>query len=107
MCIYRSDRPGRPRSTVTIDEILEIRSLHYKWNKIASILGISRATLYRRLEENGRSSQDGSMLDDNELDDVISGIKRDHPNDGERLVCGHLRARGLKVPRQAVRDSIH
>ena len=107
MCIYRSGPPGRPRSTVTIDEILEMRSLHYKWNKIASMLGISRATLYRRLEENGISSQDGSMLDDDELDDVMRAIKRDHPNDGERLVCGHLRARGLKVPRQAVRDSIH
>ncbi len=38
---------------------------------------------------------------------MIRAIKRDHPNDEERLVCGHLRARGLKVPLQAVRDSIH
>ena len=106
-CVYRSGCPGRPRSTVSIDEILELRSLHYKWTKISSILGISRAMLYRRLEENGIPSQDGSMLDDDELDDVVRAIKIDHPNDGERLVCGHLRARGLKLPRQAVRDSIH
>ncbi len=47
------------------------------------------------------------MLDDVELDDVFVALKRDHPNDGERLVCGHLRARGLKVTRQSVRVSIH
>jgi len=71
------------------------------------MLDISRATLYRRLEEAGVSSNDNTPLSDVQLDEIVSSIKQDHPNDGEVLIKGHLISRGIRVPRQALRDSIH
>ena len=71
---------------VQIDDILQLRRLNFKWTKIASILNISRFTLYRRLEEAGISQKDYTELSDQQLDEVIQLIKRDHPNDGEVLL---------------------
>ena len=44
------------------------------------MLDISRATLYRRLEEAANNS---ITLSDAQLDEIILSIKQDHPNDGE------------------------
>ena len=98
---------GRPKANVDIGDILELRHLNYKWTKIASILGVSRATVYRRLEEAGISPDDSSPLTDNQLDEIITSIKRDHPNDGEVLLQGHLLRQGIRVSRQALRNAIH
>ena len=75
---------------------LKLRALHYKWTKIATILGLSRATLYRRLKEAGVSSDDYTQVSDKQLDEVICSIKQDHPNDDEVLLQGHQQ--GIKVP---------
>ncbi len=37
----------------------------------------------------------------------MKAIKQDHPNDGERLVQGHLSRQGISVRRKMLRDSIH
>lgn len=100
-------RAGRPKVNVDIDEILELRRLHYNWTKIAYILGISRATLYRRLEAAGVSPNDYTPLTDSQLDNILVCIKRDHQNDGEVLLQGHLVRQGIRVSRQALRNSIH
>ena len=98
---------GRPRAKADVDDILKLRCLHYEWTKIASILGISRATLYRRLEEEGISPNDYTPLTDDQLDEVVISIKHDHPNDGEVLLKGHLLRQGIRVSRQALRNAIH
>ena len=50
----------------------------------------------------------GSLVYQNiDLDRVVDEIKRDHPNDGERLMIGHLRQRGIFLPRARIRASIH
>ena len=102
---YRT--PGRPRKDVSIDDIMELRGLNYKWSKIATILGISRATLYRRLEEGNVTPDDHAPLSNDQLDEIISSIKKNHPNDGEVLMKGHLLRLGIRTTRQALRDSIH
>ena len=76
--------------------------------KIARILGISRATLYPRLDDAGISgSSTYSMISDAELDAQVERIKRSHPNDGERLMLGHLAGHGILVQRARLRASIH
>ena len=92
---------------VDINDILELRALHYKWTKIATILGLSRTTLYRRLEEAGVSLDDYTQVSDEQLDEVICSIKQDHPNDGEVLLQGHLLRQGIRVRRYALRNAIH
>ena len=42
-----------------------------------------------------------------ELDEKITAIKRVHPNDGERLMIGHLAQSGIVIQRSRIRASIH
>ena len=93
---------------MNLEEIEFLRSLRLPYTKIASFLGVSRSTIYRRLQENGISYESKyTDISDSDLDNVIVSIKRDHPNDGERLVIGHLAARSILVPRARVRAAIH
>ena len=96
---YRS--VGRPKKEVEAQWIMELRALNYTWTKIASMLDVSRATLYRRLKDAGIASNDRSHLSDAELDGLISSLKQDHPNDGEVLMQGHLVRMNIRVPRHA------
>lgn len=97
---------GRPRDTTTVEEILELRQLNFKWTKIAEMLNISRSTLYRRLREAGIEVRD-KLVTDQQLDATIQHIKQNHPNDGEVLIQGHLVRQGIQVPRRMLRASIH
>ena len=38
---------------------------------------------------------------------ALSAIKQNYPNDGERLVTGHLAAQGIIITRAKLRASIH
>ena len=105
---YRCRCIGRPTIEIDLQDIEFLRGLRFPFCKIAVILGISRSTLYRRLEEEGLS-QDLTYIDisDRDLDSELAAIKSNHPNDGERLLSGHLSRRGIIVPRAQLRASIH
>lgn len=91
-----------------MEEIEFLRSLRFSWTKIAEFLKVSRSTLYRRLEEDGFNRMTTyTSITDTELDFTIHEIKRNHPNDGERMIIGHLCRLGINVPRSRVRSSIH
>ena len=107
-CFPSCKSPGRPLLAVSIEDIEYLRSLQFSWTKIAQILGISRSTLYRRLEESGiQQDVQYTSISDFELDRAVEYIKNMHPNDGERLLIGHLRRMEIVVPRARVRGSIH
>ena len=70
---YRS--PGRPLLEVSIEEVEYLHSLHFSWTNIAEIMGISRSTLYRRLDqEDIDQSVSYSTVRDRELDEIIVRI---------------------------------
>jgi uncharacterized protein YneF (UPF0154 family) len=99
---------GRPRSGTQLSEILFLRqSLNYSWMKVASILQISRSTLYRRLQEAGINPNDYSTLTDHQIDEIMRSLKKDHPNDGEVLIKAHLLQMGIRISRSKIRQSIH
>ena len=106
-CRHPLSSSGRRRLDVDIDEVLELRQLNFSCTKIASIIRISRSTLYRRLEEAGISPSKYTPISEEELDSKICTIKLDHANDGEVLVQAHLIHMGIRVTRQALRASIH
>lgn len=81
--------------------------LNYSWTKIARMLDISRDTLYRRLQEYGISIDTFTYISESELDELLKGIKCDHPNIGEVVLQGHLLHTGIKVPRAKLRAAIH
>ena len=98
---------GRPKIDVEIGEVQSLRALNYSWKKISELLGISRSTLYRRMNEAGISTDDYTDISPNNLDGVVQNIKKDFPNDGEVLLRGHLLGTGIKVKRKELRNSIH
>ena len=71
------------------------------------MLGVSRKTLYRRLEEFDIPYNNHAPLSSSELDEIIKSIKVDFPNDGEIMVQAHLLRLGFKVPRSSLRNAIH
>lgn len=82
--------------------------MRFTWTKISELLGISRSTLYRKLEEEGISQEvHYTPISDHDLDDEIIAIKLAHPNDGEVLLNGHLIRRKIFIPRSKLRASIH
>ncbi len=100
--------PGRPPVDIDFDDVELLRTLLFTWSDIAKMLGVSRSTLYRKVEEEGlRPSFSYTNITDAQLDQQIVHIKTDHPNDGERLMIGHLRYLGIYVPRSRIRASIH
>lgn len=108
MCISIPRTPGRPLLDVSIEKVEYLRGLQFSWTKIADILGISRSTLYRRLEQESIDlTCRYTNISENALDVVVASIKQAHPNDGERLMIGHLRNRGIVLPRSKIRASIH
>ncbi len=74
---------------------------------MADILKISRSTLYRRLQDEGLSRDSYSDMSDADIDHLIREVKEIHPNDGERMIIGHLAQRGIMLQRARVRASIH
>ena len=99
---------GRPQIQVSLDEVEYFRGLGFTWTKIAEMIGISRSTLYRFLEREGISStRKYSEISSSDLDRAVAAIKQEHPNDGERMITGHLHSIGIVVPRSKLRASIH
>lgn len=100
--------PGRPAIDVDIADVEYLRNFRFTWSKIADILGISRSTLYRRLDEEGISHHTTyTNITDAELDQKVIAVKNLHPNDGERMMIGHLSRCGIIVQRSRLRASIH
>ena len=83
-------------------------ALGYKITQIASLLGVSRPIVYKLMEEQGMNHKDRySNILDSELDDQLVGIKVNHPNVGEVMTAGHLRAQGIRVRRADLRAALH
>lgn len=93
---------GRPTLEVSMDEVRQLRILGFSWTKIAELLNISRRTLYRRVAGSGIMG-----YTDITAQSVVLAYKLNHPNDGEVMTIGHLRACQIHVPRSEIRSVIH
>ena len=96
------------KKNVDPNQVKEMVALGYKITQIASRLGVSRPTVYKLLEAQGINYKDRySSISESELDDQLVGLKVNHPNVGEVMTAGHLRARGIRVRRADLRASLH
>ena len=64
-------------------------------------LGVRNNNQYSDINNNQYSDINNSTLDG-----AICRIKQNHPNCGEVMVIGHLRAQGINVQRNRVREAI-
>ena len=101
------DGCGRPRAVISQEQLLYLRSLNFSWTNIADILGVSRATIFRRRRELGLQESDIMRpMDDVELRMFVGQVREEFPNIGESLVIARLHSVGYHVPRARVRSAI-
>ncbi len=106
--VLHTQQMGRPRFVVSKDQLEYLRSLSFTaWPEIATLLGVSRTTVYRRRQEYGMPTNDpSSVLRDQELEILLRDLRTELPYLGEALVMGRLRSLGYCISRQRLREAI-
>lgn len=100
--------PGHPKIVIEKEKLKSLLDTHLPVFCIAKFLGVSRRTVYRRMQEFGLSVRGSySSVTDQELDNIISGVKIQMPNAGYRMVQGHLVSLGLHVQWWRMMASMH
>lgn len=98
---------GRPTYDIPLSQLQYLIENGFTIGDISSIIGVSRRTINRRIQQYGFSlRQCYSQLSDAELDNIVSSILHDFPNCGYRRMDGFLRARGLRVQQKKIRCSV-
>ncbi|XP_028417759.1 uncharacterized protein LOC114542313 [Dendronephthya gigantea] len=100
------NNPGRPRYEIDEDQVLFLRSKHFKWRKIAQILNISDRTLRRKRQEFSARTENFSDISEADLCEVIESIRSLTPNIGQSRLLGALRCKGFKIQRWRVRNCL-
>ena len=93
---------GRPRKSITREEMELLYSIHKSWKEVAALLGTSERTIQRRRRETGMttSSRTGtsstySDISHDQLCTVIREILNILPNAGESYVLGACSPEGF------------
>ncbi|CAC5416931.1 unnamed protein product [Mytilus coruscus] len=76
-----------------------------KISDIGNLLQLLERTIYRRMAHFGLQKRDFSDIDDDNLDNILSGIVVDFPRCGERMLREILKGKGIKVQKWRLRDS--
>ena len=97
---------GRPRIVVNVEEVELLRSAGYTWEEIAEIMAISRATLWRRLNELNIPLSKYSDITDRDLDVMVEGIQQANPTVGLVMLQGYLSSQGVTIQRRRLRESV-
>lgn len=104
---YYNGKVGRPRISVTKEQLEYLIDNDFSAKDISSMLNISIRTVQRRFQEYGLSIRASySFISDLELDAVVKEIIREFPNIGYRRVQGELGRRKTKVTQHRVRDAM-
>ena len=97
---------GRPRFSVSKEQLLYLSSLSFSWTDISHMLGISRMTVYRRRIEYGLSRDTSNNLSDEQLHTILREIKAGKPDLGEFIVMGQIHGLGYRVTRDRLRQAL-
>ncbi len=78
---------GRPRFDISSDQLEYLSSLSFSWTQIASILGVSRMTIFRRRRDLNIPMRTSTLCDE-ELRRLIVNWKTEMPNIGVTIITG-------------------
>lgn len=99
---------GRPQVDIEEQQLRFLLEHHFKIKDMAAMFGCSSRTIQRRMNEYGLDSQSRfSDITDNDLDSLVDEIVVRPPTCGVRSILGMLRAQGICVQRERVRESLH
>ena len=101
-----SGGPGCPKFHIEHGQLEYLCSLSFPWCEIASLLGISRMTLYRHRRSLGLVDEPRQTLSDDQLRLTISQLREQLPVIGESIAIGHLRSLGFYVTRERIRQCL-
>ena len=104
---FQSGGRGRPQIHISRSILEYLIGNQFTVIQTADLLNVSASTVRRYMNQYGitvRSSY--STLTDLELDNVVSGIQQQHPNNGYRLMRGHLATMGYRIQQHRVRESL-
>jgi len=99
---------GRPRYDLDLERAIDLHAMGNRWEDVADALGVARRTIYNHLERSGLSSSRPEFTDicDDDLDEIVARISISHPFAGSLIVDGHLKAKGIHVARERVRETL-
>ncbi|XP_041864185.1 uncharacterized protein LOC121654221 [Melanotaenia boesemani] len=98
---------GRPPLDIPISVLTTFAMAGLSTHEIAHRFGVSSSTIQRRLSEEGlRRSDLYSPITNDDLDALVMGIQRAHPNAGYKIMLGHVRSRGIHIQRHRLRASM-
>ncbi|XP_073720642.1 uncharacterized protein [Misgurnus anguillicaudatus] len=96
--VERQSLSGRPRTVIPIEHIVYLLKIGLPVKTISRLLGVSRATLFRRLTENNLTVRGlYSSCTDEELDQLVLKVKDMMPHAGYRLIKEALKAQGYRL----------
>ncbi|KAJ8289518.1 hypothetical protein GJAV_G00002240 [Gymnothorax javanicus] len=99
---------GRPKLVVSEDHLADLIEMDLSVLCISKLLGVSLATVRRRMQELGVFKRDRySSVTDEELDRLVLEIKQDSRDFGYRRVKGRLKDLGHRVQWARVKESMH
>ena len=103
----RENTMGRPALLIEEEQLSFFVDNGFKVEDMALMLGCSKRTVERRLSTYNLSTRNYTAITDHELDEQVQELCSVFPRCGEKLVHGRLRAQGVYVQRQRVRQSLH
>ncbi|XP_069369669.1 uncharacterized protein [Paralichthys olivaceus] len=99
---------GRPKLVVSRDHLEDLIEMELSVPCISKMLGISNQTVRRRMQQWGLTIKEScSKITDDELDSLVSAIKADSPNLGQKMMKERLKALGHRVQMSRVCESLH
>ncbi len=104
----RKNRPsGRPRIEIDENQLSLLSSYQFSCTDIGGMLQVSARTVRRTIVHFGLEEfTEYANLPDAELDGLTTEFVHLYPNGGHRTYGGYLRAKGIKVQRRQIRESL-
>ena len=104
--LQSSSQRGRPCLNIMQDQLEYLRLLSFSWSDISRMLGVSRMTIYRRRMQYGMIFEPSQSVSDGQLMEIIHQARHELPDLGQAMLAGRLRAMGLHVTRDRIREAI-
>ncbi|KAL1276871.1 hypothetical protein QQF64_023544 [Cirrhinus molitorella] len=90
---------GRPRYDISYEQLCHCLGLGFNWQRITSLLGIDRRTLFQHRQRLGSRPLESAELSNYELNTLVREILQRTPNAGETYILGSLRSRSIRIQR--------
>ena len=97
---------GPPKSDIDKSKLENLLDNEFLIRDVAKLLRVSERTIYRRMAQFDLSKHTFSELNNNELDAILGETIQEFPLCGENMLKHLLIAKGIRVQRWRLRDSI-